>query len=186
MKVPLKVAVTAGAVLGVAAVVWAMGGDISPDEVARPLIAVTPAGAAIGWPEGVQELVNARPRVHGFHVNARIWLFYAGETGEFNQFMKEYAAIPDITHEVTLHVGPKKARSPWDKADRDIDVNWGIVIVEPSISPDQKLLMPRSTSIDLWLGGAIDLANLEIPKNVVVKSGGEIEKFVSEHAKNAM
>jgi hypothetical protein len=36
-------------------------------------------------------------------------------------------------------------------------------------------------TVELWLGGQVDLSKVEVPLNLKVESGGEIEKFIAAH-----
>jgi len=162
---------------------WAIGVDIPPGQkVDNPAVSISGKARAPIWPAGLSDLANSRLSVHGYDINGGIYLFYAGDTSAFNEFVKRYASVSGMTHEVVLYVGPKNARSPWDKADRNIGVNWGFLVPDVMTIVD---LAPLPTHIDLWLGGDIDLAKFATPKSVSVRSGGDIEKLVADHAKAA-
>jgi hypothetical protein len=145
-----------------------------------------PEGPVAGnesWPEGLKVLANWQNRVHGYWVNETDVFFYAGESGAFNKFMEGYSKLKNTGLRVVVHAGAKKARSPWDKAERDIPVAWSL---HASFSPLDKVVVPNAgdrfyTRVDVWLGSRLKLEDLRIPAAVEVVSGGEIEKFIAEH-----
>ena len=148
-----------------------------------------PPGALIGgpldWPEGTRELVNREGRVHGYFVNACDILFFAGDTSAFNEFLEQYAMLKDTPLTLVLHPGRGMAGSPWDK-EKKIPFEWQVNILgrgwsrrypEPPTADESKyVVLP-----ELWLGGQVQLDKVEIPLNVEVKSGGEIERFIAAH-----
>jgi hypothetical protein len=82
-----------------------------------------PKGPVTGnelWREGLKQLANRPDRVHGFWVNETDVFFYNGDSKAFNQFADGYGKLKGTALRVVLHAGTKKARSPWDTADRDI------------------------------------------------------------------
>jgi hypothetical protein len=148
-----------------------------------------PVGKASYWPDGLQELANRADRVHGFFVNAEDVFFYAGKTKALNEFLRDYAKLKDTKLEVVLHVGRKRARSPWDKEDRDILTNWRLYATSRDWirhAPGKKVAKdepPTITQVDIWLDDGVQLEELVVPSNVAVRSGGEIEKFIRSHRK---
>jgi hypothetical protein len=144
-----------------------------------------PKGAVAGnsqWPEGLKGLVNRTDRVHGYWVNETDVFFYNGDSQAFNQFMEGYRKLKNTGLRVVIHAGTKKARSPWDKAERDIPIAWSM---HASSGPLAGFGVPKAgdrfyTRIDVWLGSPVKLEELHIPATIEVMSGGEIEKFVAE------
>jgi hypothetical protein len=125
-----------------------------------------------------EELAKRGPNcVHGYFVNWEDVFFFAGDTAALNKFLDDYARTPNAELRVVLHPGPKKARSPWDKADRDIPVDWSLY----TWNTGGKGQKPAPTRVDVWVGAKIKLDELRVPANVTVESGGEIEKFVEGH-----
>jgi hypothetical protein len=134
------------------------------------------------WPDGLVELVNRPDRVHGYWVNSVDIFFYAGNTKALNEFLEAYAKLPGTHLKLVLHPGVKKARSPWDKEDREIPTEWRLYCAPHSprgIEGDGKF----HTRIDVYLGGRVLLEDLRVPASVEVESGGEIEKFIEQHRK---
>src|SRR5262249_42504979 len=108
--------------------------------------------------------------------------FYNGDSKAFNQFADGYSKLKGTALRVVLHAGTKKARSPWDAADRDIPVAWCLHRSSDPLDKDG-VPNPRSryyTRVDGGLGSQVRLEELRIPADVEVVSGGEIEKFIAE------
>ena len=147
--------------------------------LALGLSALTPPEAqALGRDLPKDVLASQGPNcVHGYMVNWTDTFFFAGDTAAFNKFVEGYGKRKDLKLQVVIHVGTKKARSPWDKADRDIPVDWSYYVWNTR-TPDPR--NPAPSRVDVWLGSRIKLEDLRIPANVEVVSGGEIEKFVGE------
>jgi hypothetical protein len=124
------------------------------------------------------QLVKGQIPVHGFMVNWVDVFFYSGDTADFNRFVEAYSKLENVELRVVIHAGARKARSPWDKEDRDIPVDWSYDVWNTA-----KGGKPAPTRVDVWLGSRIKLADVRIPANVEVVSGGEIEKFVAERKK---
>jgi hypothetical protein len=141
-----------------------------------------PVAGNDGWPAGLQQLVNRQDRVHGFWVNETDVFFYDGDTRAFHQFVAGYSKLKGTALEVVLHPGAKKARSPWDKAERDVPVAWSL---HASFSPLDGVGAPKGrhrfySRVHVWLGSRVKLEELRIPAAVRVVSGGEIDKFIAE------
>ena len=132
----------------------------------------------LGADHSKEELARRGPNcVHGYFVNWEDVFFFAGDTAALNKFLEGYAKTPDAVLRVVLHPGPKKARSPWDKEDRDIPADWSLYVWNKG-GPGGP---PAPTRVDVWLGGKIKLDELRVPANVAVESGGEIDKFIEAH-----
>jgi hypothetical protein len=139
-----------------------------------------PKALALGRDLPADVLAQQGPNcVHGFMVNWTDTFFFAGDTAAFNKFVEGYSKRNDLKLRVVLHVGTKKARSPWDTADRDIPVDWSYHVW--NVTPDPS--NPAPSKVDVWLGGRIKLDELRIPANVEVVSGGEIDNFIRERQK---
>jgi hypothetical protein len=144
-------------------------------------------GGGDKWPDGLKELANRDDRVHGYFVNWEDVFFYSGDTQAFNDFLLSYSKLRNTKLELVIHVGLKKARSPWDKVDREIRVDWSLYttpftreqVKNGKVAPGNFV-----TLVELWLGHQVGLDGLEVPANIEVKSAGEVEKFVAEHKQN--
>jgi hypothetical protein len=137
------------------------------------------------WPQGLNELVKGHKIVRGFFINANDYLFYSGDTEQFNEFLKGYAAIKDTPLTLVIHAGRGKTGGELG-AKRQIAFDWQLGISrqrphrDAAEAADRKA-SPYVVSLNLWLGGQVELNQVEVPLNVTVKSGGEIEKFIAEH-----
>ena len=119
--------------------------------------------------------------VHGYNVNWHDVVFYRGDAKAFNKFIDAYSKQEAKHLKVILHVGTGRARSPWDKGDRDISVDWKHYDWKSGL-PDAK--NPTPSSVSLWLGSKFKLDDLVIPANIEVVSGGEIEAFIKKRSMN--
>ena len=146
-------------------------------------------GGTDKWPQGLRELANRESRVHGYFVNVEDILFYTGDTKAFNDFLAGYSKLEETVLQVVIHPGPWTAKSEWEKLDPEIHVDWSLyaspfVRELPLIREHIKAGKPAEeffTRIDLFLGRNIGLEGLEVPANVEIRSGGEIEQFVDRY-----
>jgi len=127
------------------------------------------------------QLVKGQIPVHGYMVNWEDVFFYSGDTADFNRFVEAYSKLENVELRVVIHAGARKARSPWDKEDRDIPVDWSYYVWNTGTTARGG--KPAPARVDVWLGSRIKLEDVRIPANVEVVSGGEIEKFVGERKK---
>ena len=72
--------------------------------------------------------IGGQTPVHGYWVNWEDVFFYAGDAKAFNQFIEAYGSLERCKHKVVIHPGSKLASSPWDKAARDIAVDWSLYV----------------------------------------------------------
>jgi hypothetical protein len=164
-----------------------------------------PAGQPVAgwpdWPAGLKDLVNSGGRVLGYSHDAYDFLYYQGDTDRFNQFMAACAKLKDTP--VTLVLHPGRGIAYWGGApDKKVSCDWGLSALVPFRVPDPKTGVERvynplggpplperagnpkyMLQLDLWLGGDVQLKKIEVPANIEVKSGGEIEHFVAAHQK---
>jgi hypothetical protein len=144
-----------------------------------------PVMAQPDWPEGLVDLLNREGRVHGYMINANDWFFYAGDTDAFNEFLAQYAQLEGTPLILVLHVGQGKV-TPWHEDAEEIPFEWQVSVLRrgwtervPEAAEEGELACVAL--VDLWLGCFIELEKLEVPLNVTVKSGGEIEAFIEAH-----
>ncbi|HUU92158.1 MAG TPA: hypothetical protein VM238_13235 [Phycisphaerae bacterium] len=135
------------------------------------------------WPAGLSDIVNTKARVCGFFVNANDWFYFKGDTKAFNGVLAAYGKLKDTPLLLVLHPGRGTAREPWDK-DKSVPCEWSLTIQrrgwgapEPKPGETGKYVV----ALHLWLGGDVALEELDVPLNVEVQSGAEIERFVAEH-----
>lgn len=150
-----------------------------------------------GWPEGLKKLVRTDTRVLGVVGPIVDWRVYcAGDTTELNAFLKDYARLPDTRLKVVLHPGREtcKYKTPvfgpegyvLSETVQVFDVDWKLHIGEsPEIRDDKDEFEGKKllTTLDIWLGGQIDLRKLNVPLGLPVVSSGELERFVDRHGK---
>jgi hypothetical protein len=141
----------------------------------------------IKGPQGVSELVKLFPWVNAYFMNVSDHYCFAGDAKSFNQFMKQYASVQDTEHTLILHAG-REMTGPIG-AKETIPVDWRVSVHKVvkgmwhhrgkvhAEDPEH----PYVVDVHLWLGGAIPLDHIEVPGEVTVISGGEIEEFISEH-----
>ncbi len=164
---------------------------------------VKPGANSTGRQTGLGALIHRADRVHGFFVNSEDVYFYAGDTPAVNEFLATYSKLENTKLEITLNRGSKKARSPWDKADRNIDVNWKLYTspIDVSLLMKSKLEQheideikrqwkegPSVSKVEIWLGDRISLRDLNVPANIprrLTDDGThfpqEVKDFVAKH-----
>ena len=146
--------------------VFAMGGDHPPG----------PVHAQNGWPEGLVELLNRGERIHGIWVNANDFFYFAGDTDAFNECLEQYAVLKNTPLRLILHPGMGMTGSLGDE--KNIPFEWEISVMRWHDDPSG---VPTLVTMELWLGGLVQLDKIRVPLNVEVKAGREIAKFIAEH-----
>ena len=158
-------------------VAWAMAGEHGSE----------PVGGNSAWIPGIKELANRPERFGGYWVNAQDVFFYKGDTQACNAFLAQYARLESTDLVVTLHVGKRDSTAPWTAKAVEANPDWTLYASPKSWSmfrddPQAPAFLAR---VDVWLDGGVRLQDLVVPSNVTLKSGGEIERFIAEHAKKA-
>jgi hypothetical protein len=105
-----------------------------------------------------QLAAQGRNCVHGFFVNKSDVYFFAGDAADFNTAAAELVK-KGTRVQIVVHQGAKKARSPWDKADRDIPADWSVT-TGPMVRDVKGAGLVR---IDLWLGGRVKKDDVKYP-----------------------
>jgi len=146
--------------------VFAMGGDHPPG----------PVHAQDGWPEGLVELLNREERVNGVWVNANDFFYFASDTEAFNECLEQYAGLKNTPLRLVLHPGVGMTGSLGDEG--NIPFEWEVRVMRWHEDASE---VPTLVTMELWLGGLVQLDKIKVPLNVKVKSGGEIAKFIAEH-----
>ena len=147
------------------------------------------------WPESLKDLVRTDTRVLGVVgpiVDYRIYC--AGETAELNAFLKLFANVPDARKTVVLHPGSVKTsyRRPAFGSDGKLsgydeevyDVDWALHVGDYATFRSDKAKFEGKKfliTLDIWLGGQIKLDKLDVPRSILVKSSGVMEKFINKH-----
>ena len=148
-----------------------------------------------GWSMAVQDLVRTDTRVLGLFgipiVNT--WIYCAGGTAELNAFLKDYAKVPDGKLKVVLHPGSQTCRYPRLAFDADgnrigdeiqiFDVDWLLRVEHDGSYSDSSSDISKKfrATVEIWLGGQVELDKLDVPPNIHVESSGEIESFIDSH-----
>jgi hypothetical protein len=135
---------------------------------------------ALGWDFTKDDYANAGKHcVHGFWVNETSVAFFAGDASQLNGDLSKHLEGQYASRKVVIHVGTKRAKSPWDKKDGDTFADWSVTRSE--VPDDAAKAVPRmQMRIDIWLSSKITLENLRIPEGFEVISGGEIENFIQK------
>jgi hypothetical protein len=154
------------AALGYSAFVFAMGGDIPAGQV----------NIQPDWPAELVELLTCQDTVNGIWVNANDFYYYAGDTDTFNEILKQYAKLGNTPLRLVLHPGRGMSGSLGDEA--DIPYEWQVGVMRWHDDPSEA---PLLVTMQLWLGGQVQLGSVKVPLNIEVESGGEIEEFIEIH-----
>jgi len=140
---------------------------------------------ALGGDYSKEQIATAGKHcVHGYWVNDRTNLFFAGDTAQLNRDLLKYVAWPCSKRKLVIHVGTKRAKSPWNTKEPNIFADWSANTWKPPADATQPVhpvqLARMEMYIDIWLGSKIKLEDLRIPEGFEVVSGGEIEKFIQK------
>lgn len=165
----------------------ALGFSLLTTPKARALGADHPAGKPLAaqahWPSGLERLVNATNRVHGYFVNAEDFYFFTGSEARFTEFLTDYAQLGgNGPKRLIVHKGKGQAKSPWAKEGRPCDWklytcpkgwhNLARLSLAPSASTEERHKAAQEPGCVLelhaWKGGSIALEHVKIPKNITV------------------
>ena len=150
-----------------------------------------PVAFPTSLPAGVVQLLNHETRFAGVDGPiADVRTYHAGDATQLNLFLADYGAVETENAVLVLHAGPMRI-SPRHTpnlgeappAPRNAD--WTLHVAEfyeGRPDADQFRGEKFRCVVDIWLGGNISLDTLEVPANVEVRSGGEIDAFVESHA----
>ena len=156
--------------------VFAMGGDhpINPDGV---IVAQQP-----DWPAGLADLINSGPVFSGHWVNANSEFFFLGDAASLTRFLTRYATLKNTPLLVIIHGGSARWSELWgDKPSSQYD--WKVLLEKRGWGAPAKPDKPEEqwvVTVDVWVDRNVRLSELKCPKNVEVKSGGEIERFIPQ------
>jgi len=131
-----------------------------------------------GWPAGLADLLNDPGRVYGYWINGIDHFYYAGDSEAFNQFAEQYAKLKGTP--LTLVVHPGRGRE-MRLEDRRIRYGWE-VRVDGRRSVGEREDRRDVVSVEVWLGGQIELDKMKVPIDVKVESGNEIQELIASHA----
>jgi len=164
------------------------------------------SGADLGqlsdWVPGLEKLVRYGGVVYGVHKDAPTFyrgletmdIFFRGDHEDFNEILKEYAKLGDSLKRyaesgraqltLTLHPGRGNVGSHAGRSfakGKDIPFDWKITMTREGTLVPERDKRRYFVSVNLWLGGDVDLDKLDVPLSLDVRSGGEIEAFVAKH-----
>lgn len=125
------------------------------------------------WPAGLANLLNSQKPVHAYYVNFQDMFFYSGDSSAFNAFIERYGRLEGIAHTLVLHCGKAETRDKFH-GEKMESYDWHVLV--DKISQQEYLV-----TVHLFLGGSVKLSEIEVPVNVKVTSGGEIEEFIKKH-----
>ena len=143
-----------------------------------------PVTGSTNWPKGMDKLINATNRVHGFFVNQEDTFFFSDSAPGLTAFLQDYSQLEGVeSRRFILHEGIGEARSPWAKTGRACD--WRLYACPKGWHTSAVLSKQGTNSVEalqkaakepgyivevhFWTGGRIALDQVDIPKNVVVQ-----------------
>ena len=139
-----------------------------------------------GWPAWVAKLANRPERIHGeMLVSAppgpppSLRFDYTGDTEALNAFLADAASTSDVQLTVIPRPSKRMSHMVVEGKHRKVSCTWTF-----RVEPDWRPKSPPDTrvaAVDVWLGSGIELHRLRVPAKLDVRSGGEIERFVSAH-----
>ena len=156
--------------------VWAKAVSRTPPEEKVP--------QRQGWSAALVDLINDPARVDGYWFEGNNHYYYAGDAKALNRFLEQYAGLPDTPLRLVLH--PGRGQVPvnvpkWPKTQFD----WQLTLINP---PTRSGIVPRgykppppAVAVEVYVGGTVGLADLDVPLAVNIESGGEIEEFIAHH-----
>jgi hypothetical protein len=159
--------------------VWAWGGIYTLNAEGKLQFSTSGDG-----PTGLVDLMNSGGCFYGHWVNANEEFFYQGDSALLNKFMERYSKLKNTPLTLIIHAGSHRRSVLWgEKPEKSYD--WKLLIQKygwgapetASTDADDKYVV----TVDAWIDRGIRLADLDIPANVAVKSGGEIEDFISKY-----
>jgi hypothetical protein len=144
-----------------------------------------------GWSKALTDLVNSPGRVDGFGLmNGRRSYYYAGDAKAFAGFLERYTALQGTPLRLVLHAGRTDQTDPRSpKTKPKVIFDWQLRVVSrwrPRSGGRTRNYKPRripppAVSLEVYLGGQGGLDDVDVPLNVNVASGAEIDRFVAEH-----
>ena len=174
---------------------WAMAAVVAMTGAALALVTFQryppgePKQVPDAWPKGCAALVNFEGRVLGLEV-AGPWtqvshsFYFRGDTKAFNRFLAAYGDLKTAPLPLTLTIHAGKPRFGAFRP-QDVPKSYGWSFSIEREGGVRGARVPVVVRLDVWLHGDVDLADMAVPVNVQVKSGGEIERFAEKHNRRA-
>ncbi len=107
--------------------------------------------------------------VHGYFINESDVFYHTGNADEFNKFAAELVKRHGHKVQIVVHSGAGRAKSPWDKTDRERPADWSVT-TGPAARVFGERLDPRRVRIDLWLHGRVKKEEVKFPPDAEVIS----------------
>jgi hypothetical protein len=139
------------------------------------------------WPGGLGDLLTRGGRTYGSSFG---WLggeqycyYFRGDTDDFNWFLGKYAKLQGVSRTLTLHAGQGETLDIMNKQPLG-QHDWRVAITESAGFGGSET--KTEVSLDLWVGGEVTLAALEVPETMELFAAGqekeydEIRKFIKE------
>lgn len=145
------------------------------------------------WPDNLKALASRDGAVYVKHQNytpiigggseETVALFFTGNSEAFNKFLGDYAKLRDLPLTLTVHAGCGRV---WAQSRKAVRFEWLVTMVRFVPGEVFKADAPKNkvgyeVSVELWLGGNVELDEVKAPGSIEVKSGGEIEDFIAKH-----
>ncbi len=129
------------------------------------------------WP-GIMPVINDTHRAYRYWVNGNEQFFYKGDTDALNSALVELAKADTLRCEVVLRPGPGMTH-PFD-GKQDIPFSWDLHIVGGIARHMTKedrgdRVWSKHPVLSVYVGGAIDLAKLVLPKGLTVSTLGDVK-----------
>jgi len=138
------------------------------------------------WPQGLRELLSREGRVYGCSFHASDLFFFTGDTKAFNEFLAGYANLKNTPLTLAIHPGRGIIPSPIER-EKQITCTWLVEVLRVGWSKEVETSAAEQgnyfVAVHLWLGGEVELYEIEAPLAIEVISGNEIEEFVAAHQK---
>ncbi len=159
-----------------------------PGNALQEFFGAGPVPHSASWPNGLAALVDEDSRFAATLGFADAWAFYTGDTDDLNAFLATCARLEDTRLQLVLHPGPMPVdMKRHDNTDRTLNADWVLHVAETyqgRTNADAFEGRNIAVTIDVYLGGQVGLAALNVPSDFDVLSGGEIEAFVEAHEAN--
>ena len=136
------------------------------------------------WPSGLAELINSRPRVGSYWVNANDFFLYSGDTAAFQAFLNGYSKLPQsdlVSVDGVVHTlpEPRPEAGPLTLILRSGDVmrealgdpvnaDWTLAFRKWGANKESK---GNPLALELNIGGRVRFADVKVPGNVEIVQG---------------
>lgn len=157
---------------------WARASEYGP---------LQPINQQPDWPVGLADLLKSGDRVYAYCVNWMDHFYYAGDADALNIFLEKYSKLKGTPLTLSIHVGPAKVGKISTPGQKDTAYDWHVFVTPPMI-PDGGFVKGREheriVTVELWLGGQVELKKVKVPDNVKVVDGGDIAEFIATTEKS--